>query len=102
MMRLSKTIENAVCFAKWCINNKCDPRQTGELRTLVNQRANTWVRQNNQECDWDTAEKRMEQLDKKIEKLVADMGLTDFDYPGLYPTFKTPGSGVSETMLPEV
>lgn len=101
MMRLPKTVENAVCFANWCSNNKLDPRKVGELRVLVNRRAATWVRQNNQEMDWDAAERKIEKLDGQIEMMAKDMGITNMDWPGLYPTFTTP-AGFNNSMLPEL
>lgn len=100
-MNLSKSLENAVCFAQWCINNKLDPRQVGELRTLVNRHANTWCRQNNQEIEFDRAEKKMEKLTTQINELAVKMGIADMDWPGLYPTFTTP-AGFRNSMLPEV
>ena len=103
MMNLPKAVENAVCFAQWCVNNGFTDniRKVGELRVLVNRRADTWVKQNNQEMDWDRAEKRIDKIDEQIATLAKELGITKMDWPGLYPTFTVP-AGFNNVMLPEL
>lgn len=93
--------DQQVQFARFCVNHRLDPLDVAELRHMVNQKADTWTKQNNREIDWDRAETKMDRLDKAIAAKALAMGIYDLDWPGLYPTFTTP-AGFKNTMLPEV
>lgn len=83
-MKLSKELEARVNFARFCIREKLDPLQLGELVALINKCANVGTRW----CNGEVAREPYEKAMRKVEEKAVEVGLKVDGWPGLYPTVK--------------
>lgn len=97
-MRLPKEWEKRVHFANWCRREQLDPRDVAELRVLTNRHASAYAQMDS--TNTDVLKKRYEMLGRKIDEKAVAMGITEMDWPGLFPTFTTP-AGNRNVMLPD-
>jgi len=94
-MKLSKTLESAVCFAKFCSLHNLEPRDVAELMKLASDHANAQTAEHNSA----RSQQRSERLSNQVDEKAQAMGLPKPYYAGLMPTFRIDGHDV---MLPEM
>jgi hypothetical protein len=91
MRRLSKKLEFAVAFARFCDENRCEPSDLARAIQYADLSASAYARE-----DFYTNSKYMDMF-KEIAQ--TRLNCHDISWPGLYPMFKD-RSG-RERMLPD-
>lgn len=99
-INIPKKLEESVFFSRWCNNHKLDSKDVAELRTIVNLRAELWIRDQDQFYKEREIDLLYEKIDQMIDDLITKMGLENYHYPGLYPIFDV--NGYKQVMLPEI
>lgn len=87
--KLSKTLQNAVCFAAFCVNNKVKPHDMGRLIYFSDRCAAGWTRANNGDASEECRARGRRDEQKYgdyVERLAAEMGFQKVEWNGLYPT----------------
>lgn len=96
-MRLGKTLENKINFAKFAIEHKIDPYELAVLCHLVNKRFNFAVKTANTRMD-QAASERSDKRDDDHMQRIADkalsLGFTDVVFSSLYPSMKKDGRDI--------
>ncbi len=81
MVKLRKSLEQCIFFAKFCMLHKCEPIDLAELITLTDKSKQAWERGN---------DKAEHEITKEIRRLAWRMGFEVY-WAGLYPTLRKDG-----------
>jgi hypothetical protein len=79
-MRLNNTLQRQIAFARFCIENECEPRDLATAIDLADKSARAWKRD-----DFEAEQKYGEACRDIIETRLNCSGVY---WAGLYPTFK--------------
>lgn len=90
-MRLSKTKEKMVRFAKWCAQHQFDPTDVAELMTLCERRRSTATK----ECNFPNYPKsKDDKAMRAVETKATAMGIAVAAWPALLPELKYNGEDI--------